>query len=118
MEVPSPLVALVVALAAAATAAPTAAAGTYGPISCSLNANSACVSTERHTYDDSYAYGPSNRYIASWLVNPSTGTNINVHYGYGTAGGYYRNNGDVFLDGYWGNYSGVSPVSVQGKFNY
>lgn len=106
------------ALIAAAPFGSAAWAGTYGPVGCNLNSGHACTSAERHTYNDNYAYGPSNRYIASWLVNPSTGTNINVHYGYGTAGGYYRSNTDVFLDGWWGNYSGVSPVGVQGKFNY
>ena len=95
-----------------------AVAGTYGPVGCSLNHGNACVSSERHTYNDNYAFAASSRYVASWLVNPSTGTNINVIYGYGTAGGYYRNNTDVFLDGWWGNYSGVSPVTVQGQFSY
>lgn len=49
---------------------------------------------------------------------PRTGTDINVVYGYGTAYAYYRNNTDVFLDGYWGNYSGSSPLTVDGTFNY
>jgi hypothetical protein len=97
-----------------------ALAGTYGPVSCSLNDGSACKSSERHTYDDNGANAPSAgwAYIASWLVNPSTGTNINVVWGYGTAYAYYRANTDLFLDGWWGNYSGVSPVTVRGTFNY
>ncbi len=97
-----------------------ASAGTYGPVGCSLNSGAACISTERHTYNDNGAYAPnaSGAYIAAWLKNPSTGTDINVVYGYGTVYRYYRANTNVFLDGYWGNYSGSSPVYVQGTFHY
>lgn len=95
-------------------------AGTYGPARCSLNSGWACKSGERHTYNDNRAYAPGAgwAYVASWLTNPRTGTDINVVYGYGTAYAYYRNNTDVFLDGYWGNYSGSSPVAVDGTFNF
>jgi hypothetical protein len=114
------LLSLAVAVVASAVLPAVSLAGTYGPARCSLNNGWACRSAERHTYNDNRAYAPGAgwAYIASWLTNPRTGTDINVVYGYGTAYAYYRNNTDVFLDGYWGNYSGSSPLTVDGTFNY
>jgi hypothetical protein len=108
-----------VAAAAVAVGGTEAAhAGTYGPFGCSLNHGHACITGQRHTYNDNKATAPTWAYVASWLRNPSTGTDISVVWGYGLASAWYRNNTDLWLDGYWGNYSGVSPVTVVGTFNY
>ena len=97
--------------------APSASALEAFNFGCTIPTNGYCVGGARHTYDNQRAVAPGNYYIASWFVNPSTGTSINVRYGWTVAGGEYRTNTDLWLDPYMGNYSGVT-LTLNGRFEY
>jgi len=106
----------------AVTLAFTAADATAGTFydACRPDPGNACRAAERHTYNSNYTetqYG-ADYYLCSWLKNPSTGTDINVKCGNGSAGSFYRSNTDVYLDGYFGNYDARGPVYIRGVFGY
>ena len=108
---------LAVMLALALT--PTASAGTYQS-ACTLYPTQACMTADRHTYDDHYANAVNTAYLSSWLFDPATGNTVSFSYGWGVAGKPYATNVSLVLDGYWGNATptGNTPVWVLGTFAF
>ncbi len=106
---------LAVMLALATTS--TASAGTYAS-GCILDHLQWCQTTEVHTYDDHYAWAPTDAYyIASWLTYTS-GAEYHITYGFGTAAAHIGTNTSLNLVGHWGNFSGSNDVWITSRFRY
>lgn len=88
--------------------------------SCTRNPNTSCQGADAHTYDKqrATAIDRDDAYVASWLVNPGTGNALNVIFGWGSAGGDYRTNTDLFLYPQIGNYSTIYNLRMFGEFHY